>query len=149
MYQNILIAIDGSELSGKGVVAGVDLAKGSGARVTILTVSEPFPSFDLGHKLGLFRDQAAIDQYDDACRRTAAAVLEKAAATAAAAGVACETLHVENGRPADAILETAAQRSCDLIVLTSNGRQGFERLVLGSQAARVVQAAETSVLVVR
>ena len=64
-------------------------------------------------------------------------------------GSTCETLHVENSAPARAILETAKARSCDLIVLTSHGRHGLERFILGSQAQRVVQSAEASVLVVR
>jgi nucleotide-binding universal stress UspA family protein len=76
-------------------------------------------------------------------------VLSNAADAASAAGVDCETLHVDNSAPADAILETAKSRSCDLIVLASHGRRGVERLLLGSQASRVVQSAETSVLVVR
>lgn len=149
MYEHILIATDGSELSDKGVKAGVDLARSSGGKVTILTVSEPFPAFDLGTRLGLFRDQAAIDSYDADCRKAAEAILGKAGETAAAAGIAWETLHVENSAPAQAILDTAAARSCDLIVLTSNGRKGLERFILGSQASRVVHSAETSVLVVR
>ena len=107
MHTHILIATDGSALAEKAVRAGVDLAKASGAKVTIVTVSEAFPAYDLGTKLGLFRDQAA------------------------------------------GILETARARGCDLIVLTSNGRQGLERFIMGSQAARVAQGAETSVLIVR
>lgn len=149
MYRNILIATDGSEPSAKGVAAGLDLAKAAGARVTILTVSEPFPAYDLGTRVGLFTDQRAIDSYDEHCRQTAAAILGKARDDADAAGVDRETLHVENSTPARAILETAKQRSCDLIVLASHGRRGLERFMLGSQAARVVQSAETSVLVVR
>jgi nucleotide-binding universal stress UspA family protein len=149
MYKNILIATDGSELSGKGVEAGLALAKATGARVTILTVSEPFPVYDLGSAVGLFRDQAAIDSYDETCRNLARTTLAGAKDAAAAAAVECETLHVENSAPARAILDTAKARGCDLIVLTSHGRHGLERFLLGSQAARVVQNAETSVLVVR
>jgi nucleotide-binding universal stress UspA family protein len=149
MYQHILIASDGSELSGKGVDAGLGLAKASGAKVTVITVSEPYPTFDIASSLGLFADQKAIDDYDANCRKLAQAILGSAEKAAAAAGVGCETLHVENSAPAKAILETAKARSCDLIVLTSHGRHGLERFILGSQAARVVQSAETSVLVVR
>jgi nucleotide-binding universal stress UspA family protein len=149
MYRNILIATDGSETSGKGVEAGLALAKAASARVTVITVSESFPAFDLGSALGLFTDQTAIDAYDASCRKLAQKILGGAAEAAAAAGVDCETLHVENSAPARAILETAKARSCDLIVLTSHGRHGLERFILGSQAQRVVQSAEASVLVVR
>lgn len=149
MYGNILIATDGSERANKGVAAGLDLARASGAKVTIVTVSEPFPVYDLGTSMGLFKDQAAIDRYDAGCRAAAQAVLSGAAEAATAAGVPCETLHVENAAPARAILDAAGARSCDLIVLTSHGRQGIERFLLGSQSSRVVQSAEISVLVVR
>ena len=97
----------------------------------------------------IIRDQQAIDAYDARCREVAAIVLAKAREAATAARVACETLHVENRAPAKAILETAKARGADLIVLTSHGRHGLERFLLGSQAQRVVQGAETSVLVVR
>jgi nucleotide-binding universal stress UspA family protein len=149
MYKHILIASDGSELSGKGVDAGLGLAKASGAKVTVITVSEPYPTFDIASSLGLFADQKAIDDYDAHCRKLAQAILGSAEKAAAAAGAGCETLQGENSAPAKAILETAKARSCDLIVLTSHGRHGLERFILGSQAARVVQSAETSVLVVR
>ncbi len=149
MYAHILIATDGSERSGKGVTAGLDLARAEKAKVTVLTVSEPFPAYDLGTQWGFFSDQQAIDRYDADCAKIAEKVLAAAAADAAAAGVACETLHVPNSAPARAILETAKAAGCDLIVLTSHGRHGLERFLLGSQASRVVQNAETSVLVVR
>ena len=149
MYRNILIATDGSEASGKGVEAGLDLARASGAKVTVITVSEPFPTYDLASSVGLFADQKAIESYDANCRKIADAILSAAKNAAAAAGVACETLYVENSTPARAILDAAKVRSCDLIVLASHGRHGLERFLLGSQASRVVQNAETSVLVVR
>ena len=149
MYEHILIATDGSELSGKGVAAGIALAKGSGAKVTVVFVSEPFPAYDLGSHFGLFQDQKAMEGYDAGCRQIAGTVLSGAQTAAEGAGVACATLHVERSTPARAIIETASARSCDLIVLTSHGRSGLERFMLGSTAARVVQSAETSVLVVR
>ena len=149
MYKNILIATDGSELSGKGIEAGLDLAKASGAKVTVLTVSEPFPAYDLGSAVGLFPTGRPSKATTHACRKLAADDPLERGEGRGRPGVACETLHVENSAPAKAILDTAKARSCDLIVLTSHGRHGLERFLLGSQASRVVQSAETSVLVVR
>jgi nucleotide-binding universal stress UspA family protein len=149
MYKNILIATDGSELSGKGLEAGIALARTFAAKVTVVIVSEPFPAYDLGTQFGLFGDPAAIAAYDDRCRDLAQSVLSKAQADAEAAGVTCETIHVQNRGPAAGILDTAKDRGCDLIVVTSHGRHGLERFLLGSQAARVVQNAGTSVLVIR
>jgi len=149
MYRNILIATDGSEVSSKGVEAGLGIAKASGANVTVITVSEPFPTYDLASSVGLFADQKAIESYDANCGKIADAILSAAKTAAAASQVACETLYVANSAPARAILEAAKFRSCDLIVLASHGRHGLERFLLGSQATRVVQSAEASVLVVR
>lgn len=149
MYKNILIATDGSDASGKGLDVGLDLARSLGASVTILTASEPYPAYDLGTKFGLFHDQKAVDGYAAECRKLADAILASAREVATAAGIACETVHVPDTRPANAILDQAEARGSDLIVVTSRGREGLERLLLGSQAARVVERAPVSVLVVR
>lgn len=45
MFDHILIPTDGSDLSGRGVDQGLALARALGARVTILTVTEPLPSY--------------------------------------------------------------------------------------------------------
>lgn len=42
MYKRILIAIDASELSHRGLFQGLELAKATGAKVDIVTVSEPW-----------------------------------------------------------------------------------------------------------
>lgn len=149
MYKHVLIASDGSDLSTKGVAAGLELAKLAKAKVTILTVSEAFPVFDLVSKLGLFQDPAVLEGYNTSCGKWADKVLASATAAAAAEGVECETLYIAGSSPADAILETAKFRSCDLIVVASHGLRGFERFVIGSQASRVVQGASVPVLVVR
>jgi hypothetical protein len=46
---------------------------------------------------------------------------------------------LKNQYPADGILETSKARGCDLIVMGSHGRRGLSRLVLGSQANRVIK----------
>jgi nucleotide-binding universal stress UspA family protein len=51
--------------------------------------------------------------------------------------------------PATAILEAAASRECDLIVMASHGRRGIGRLLLGSQTSEVLAHSQTPVLVVR
>jgi nucleotide-binding universal stress UspA family protein len=149
MFKHILIATDGSDVSSKGLTTGVALAKLSQARITILTVSEPFPAYDVVSRLSLFQDPAAVEAYDLSCQQWAENVLALASAVADAEGVRSETLHIPNSSPAAAILDTAKFRSCDLIVVASHGLHGLERFVIGSQAARVVQGADISVLVVR
>ena len=43
MYAHILISTDGSELAQRGVSHGLSLAEELGSKVTIITVTEPFP----------------------------------------------------------------------------------------------------------
>lgn len=145
-YKHILIATDGSECSSKGVDAGLNLARQLGAKVTMITISEPVHHIEIGR---LLQNQQAMDNFNVQRRKAAEIVLSDAQATAAAAGVECQTLYIENVVPATAILNESKARYCDLIVMTSHGRKGFERFVLGSQTSRVVQSSEISVLVVR
>ena len=55
---------------------------------------------------------------------------------------------IEEGTPASAILEAAEQHDADLICLGTHGREGFERLVLGSIAEKVMRKASCPVLTV-
>jgi nucleotide-binding universal stress UspA family protein len=56
---------------------------------------------------------------------------------------------LRQGRPADAILEAAKEVGASVIALSTHGRTGYNRLVLGSVAEEVVRAASTPVLLVR
>jgi nucleotide-binding universal stress UspA family protein len=56
---------------------------------------------------------------------------------------------VKNQHPAEGIIATAAERSCDLIVMASHGRRGMSRLLLGSQAYEVLSHCKVPALIVR
>jgi len=144
MYKHILIATDGSELAGRAVTAGLELAKPLRAKVTAVTATEPWA--------GMIGGEAAlsfpIEDYDKAAAENAARILSSVSETARQAGVACETLHI-NGFPAEAIVEAAKARGCDLIVMASHGRRGLSKLFLGSQASRVLALSAVAVLVCR
>lgn len=58
------------------------------------------------------------------------------------------SLECEQGDPADAILRLADSASCDLILMTSHGRRGVSRFLLGSVAERVTRHARCPVLLV-
>lgn len=142
MFKHILIATDGSELAGKGVLTGLEMAKTLGAKVTIMIAIEPWKSMIVGEAAFSF----PIEEYEKAAAETAETVLKSARELAAKFGVPSETLHVTNF-PAEGIVETAEARACDLIVLTSHGRRGLARAVLGSQASRVLTMSKVPVLV--
>jgi nucleotide-binding universal stress UspA family protein len=144
MYKHILIATDGSELAGRAVTAGLALAKQLSARVTAVTASEPWSSMASKDPALVF----PIEEYEKAAKEHVAGILAGVRAAAKDAGVACETLHVEDF-PAEGIVATAQARGCDLIVMASHGRSGLSKLILGSQAARVLALSPVPVLVCR
>jgi len=145
MYQHILIATDGSDLSAKAVDAGLQLAAALRARVTALTVSEPF------HTLSLAPSQAAYTEaeYQQHAEETAQRILGEVKAKAEKSGVACETLRVVHEHPWEAIIETARTRGCDLITMASHGRRGVSAVLLGSETAKVLTHSKIPVLVHR
>ena len=69
-------------------------------------------------------------------------------AAAARLWLACDSLNVVDF-PADAIIKTAKEKGCDLIVMASHGRRGLTGLMLGSQAQRVVTLGTQPVLICR
>ena len=68
---------------------------------------------------------------------------------AAAAGVACEVVHVEHEHPYEAIIDVAKTKGCDLIVMASHGRRGISAMVLGSETLKVLTHSTIPVLVCR
>ncbi|MEO8758785.1 MAG: universal stress protein [Devosia sp.] len=147
MYMHILISTDGSDVAQKGVDHGLTLAKALGARVTVLTVTERFPLYvgSGGWALG----PNEMEKYTAAQTDASNKILSAAKAAADKLGVEAETLHVTNAFPADAIIDTARAKHCSLIVMSSHGRRGLERILLGSQTADVLARSPVPVLVVR
>jgi nucleotide-binding universal stress UspA family protein len=145
MYKHILIATDGSELAHKAVAQGFAVAKALGAKVTVVTVTEPWTAVVPGEMGMAF----PIDEYEKGAAENAGNILDIVKREAATAGVACETVHMADQFPADGIIATAKDKGCDLIVMASHGRRGISRLLLGSQANQVVVHSTVPVLVVR
>ena len=144
MYKHLLIATDGSVLAGKAVATGLQLAKALGAKVTAVTVTEAWAA--IGPSEGAF--VFPVEEYERAAAQNATRILADVAAQAQKVGMACETVHVTEF-PAEGIILTAKDKGCDLIVMASHGRRGLSRLLLGSQAVRVLTHATIPVLICR
>ena len=69
--------------------------------------------------------------------------------SADAAGVQCDTVVATNDHPYDAIVNTANERGCDLIVMTARSRKGLAKLIMGSESDRVLHRASIPVLTFR
>ena len=143
MFKNILVATDGSDLAAKAGEQGVLFAKEIGAKITAVTVTEPF------HLLSVTPSQLAQIEHKKHAEAHAEKVLGAVLAAAKSAGVACETLHVEHDQIYQAIIEAAEARKCDLIVMASHGRRGVSAVVLGSEMVKVLTHSKIPVLVYR
>jgi nucleotide-binding universal stress UspA family protein len=141
----ILIPTDRSELAGKAVQHGIVLAKQIGAKVTVLTVLPPFHVLTTDAQM--IEDTPA--SYKTRMEVHAEKTLGAVADAAQAAGVTCETVHVEHEHPYQAIIDTAGSKSCDLIVMASHGRHGISAIVLGSETLKVLTHSKIPVLVHR
>jgi nucleotide-binding universal stress UspA family protein len=145
MYKHILIATDGSELADKAVLHGLELAKAVNAKVTLLTVSEPMWSTVPGEMAIAFPH----DAYEKSTAAKAEKILASVAEAAKTRGLGYTAKHSREQFPAEGIVAAAQEGGCDLIVMASHGRRGLAKLVLGSQAAKVVTSSTVPVLVYR
>ncbi|MDX3911156.1 MAG: universal stress protein [Sphingobium sp.] len=148
MYKHILIATDGSDVGQKGVDHGIALARDLRARVTLITVTEPYPVY-AGGEFGFVPSDALMGDYMSGQKEAATAMLSAAEKAAASAGLEVSTIHVAEAQPAEAIIEAAQSHGCDLVVMGSHGRRGIGRLALGSKTWEVVAHSHVPVLVVR
>lgn len=148
MYRNILIATDGSDLASKAVDHGVMLAKGIGASVIFVTVTEFGSAIEMAAESSRGISNP-MEKYEEMALKSAQKILAAAKASAQGAGIECETLHVPDSAPAEGIIATANEKGCDLIVMASHGRRGLNRLVLGSETVEVLAYSKVPVLVLR
>jgi nucleotide-binding universal stress UspA family protein len=145
MFKHILIPTDGSDLSRKAILYGVQLAKESGAKVTGLTVAEPYQVASMDTVF------IPIDEggYEEQSRVLSERAMEQVKMAAQAAGVPCETIREVHDQPYRAIIDAALALGCDLIVMASHGRRGISALLLGSETAKVLTHSTIPVLVYR
>ena len=146
MYQRILVPFDGSATSFKGLDEAVKIAMLTGARLTLLHVTD-----DLHHATGFETCAAWTNDVLPQMRKEAARVADAGKARAAAAGVAVEIVTIEDAaaRLADVVVEQAEARAADLIVVGTHGRTGIDRMLLGSDAEQILRAANIPILLVR
>jgi nucleotide-binding universal stress UspA family protein len=145
MYKSILIPTDGSEFCERAVRHGVRLAKLTQAKVVGLTVTQPLHT---GTPRGLIPANLAgtIREQNE---KLAAENLAFVGQAAEAAGVGVETVRASHDHPWEAIVHTAKDKGCDLIVMGSHGRRGLSAMILGSETQKVLTHSTIPVLVVR
>lgn len=138
MYDNILIATDGSEKSEPGVSHGLDLAEAFGAHVHGLYVVETEATYIL--TVGLGDDQ--MEEYREYGEETVSDVANRASERGLdGTGV------VRTGSIAAEIVDYAEENGVDLIVMGKQGRGAIEKY-LGSSAEKVARMSDIPVTIV-
>ena len=140
MYRKILVPLDGSELSERALRHAHELAKNSSAEILLLQVLV-FVSRDYDV---IPIDEAASGEALAEAKR----YLERVAGNLRRLGDRVTT-YVESGYVADIIVDFSENNHCDVIVMSTHGRSGALRWLVGSVADRVVQISRIPVLLIR
>ena len=137
--ERMLVALDGSIASEKVLPYARSLAQAFDSELTLLSVPQ-IPETEN------YRAPADVVEYLRAEAETKMQeFLDAVARSLREDGIEVNTL-VKGSRPATTIVETADRGEYDLILLTSNGRGSFDRMIMGADSERVVNSAERSVL---
>ena len=143
-----ILCYDGSDEARHAIEAGGALLGGGPA--VVLTVWEPYsPSLlsPVGSTIGVASGLAK--EFDDASVEVARQTSEEGVRHAVKAGFENPQPHIAHGKPRDAILETAEERSARVIVIGHRGHGGAESAIFGSVSKGVLHNSAVPVLVVR
>ncbi len=147
MISKILIAVDGSRHSLKGVEYGAEVAKGLGAEVLLYHVVKPYNLPDSLKKFATAEHMATIDA--DLLKKGAQYLLAGALGAARKAGLKEVEIETDEGPIARTIVARAKSFKADLIVIGSRGMGDVEGLLRGGVSHRVEMLAKCPVLVVK
>ena len=134
----ILIPLDGSKLAEQALTQALDLTRDRDATLVLVraAMAPTWPGMDpTDHQVHVVRE---AEEYLEARKKDLAA-----------RGVHRVQTSVWYGTPAPAIVEAARAGKVDVIVMTTHGRSGLGRLVLGSVAEAVLRGTTTPILLVR
>jgi nucleotide-binding universal stress UspA family protein len=147
MYKRILVATDGSELSQKAVTNAASLAAVCKAELVVVKIVPRYPQTYFEGAMSLTESDA--QRIEAQWAKDSQAVVDAAVQQAGAAGVTATGKVVKSDIVSDAIIKAAKDEHADLIVMSSHGRKGISRLLLGSETQQVLTHSEIPVLVLR
>ena len=146
MYTHILVPVDGSPTSDRGLEEAVKLAKLTGARLRLIHVVD-----ELIYAAGMESFGAMTADLLLLLQKGGEQILKTDKARVEASGVPVDTALFDSfaGRVCDLVVAEAIKWPADLIVLGTHGRRGVGRVFLGSDAEQIVRLAPIPVLLVR
>lgn len=147
MYKHLLIPLDGSKFAEEALTAALEIADKFGSRLTLLRVLHTNENIFIDNPLLQNAELwAGVRQFEI---EEAHSYLNELFNRLDQLNYDVETCFIETGSAADGIIEQAAERGCDLIVISTHGRSGLSRFVLGSVANRVMYHTNVPILLIR
>lgn len=143
LLKKILVPTDGSKYAEKSLNHALVIANASGAEIIALSVIEN------GFSLSLPANES-LNDINDLLHDETKQNLKNVDRIKEESGLDANISYkIEEGSPAKAILKVADEEDIDLIVIASSGKTGFDKIIMGSVADKVVNNAKCSVLLIR
>lgn len=144
MYERIVVPVDGSEFSERAIPYAINLARMAKAPVMLVRVVDAFQTMPPMKAVSAMAPLYRVNFGEET--RQIQVYLEHLAGDLLSSGLRVET-DCEIGPPVDAIL--AIVKPGDVVVISSHGRGGLRRAILGSVAEAILRRSRVPVLVVR
>ncbi|MBS4174809.1 universal stress protein [Bacillus sp. FJAT-49736] len=141
MFQKILVAVDGSEMSKKAIDAAIHLAKEQKAEITLVHVER-----NINIPMGM--ETASVDFIYETIKKEGENLLIEMQKNAVAEGVHTKTEYLQ-GDPASQIIHLAEKDNYQLIIIGSRGLNNIKEMMLGSVSHKVSQMSHCPVLIVK
>ena len=143
MYKKILVPLDGSDLAERAIWHAAEVAKGTDAEIILLhAILVPMPVGE--NRFSRVTEKTLLEKVS----RESSEYLDRIGADLRAKGHKVRAV-VDGRPPADAILHVSDQEGADLIVMSTHGRTGLSRLVMGSTAESVLRATHRTIMLVK
>jgi nucleotide-binding universal stress UspA family protein len=149
MFKKILIPTDGSALATQAALEGIDYAKRVGAEVICIYVAgeNQATAFAFSPHAKQEVHWPTDSEYKQIVAETSKAIMAPVLQAASDAGVKFSEETDISKSPSASILAAAEKNGCDLIFMASRGNTGWEKMLLGSIAAKVIASSPIPVLV--
>lgn len=147
MFDHLLVPLDGSHLAEAALPAATELASKFNSKITLVWVIQP-PHLIMTAANGSVYAQLLTEMRHQS-EQDAHAYLRSHEGSLRQQGYSVQAVITEGENVADALLDVAANRDVDTIVMSTHGRGGISRWVFGSVADKVLQQADVPVLLIR
>jgi nucleotide-binding universal stress UspA family protein len=143
LFKRIFVPLDGGSLSERALVVAAQIARASNGTLLLISVITPPIRYGFGEYDPLSAETVDIESSE------AESYLDRVCSLPVVQGVPEVKSKISMGSPAPALVEAIAAEKADLVVMTTRGRTGPSRWMLGSVSQHVVRYAAAPVLLLR